>query len=77
MDTDEELSKKTTKKEKGKTWFYIHFCCYLVVNIGLITYWWTKTDIPGLIAIMSGTLFGWGVGVVAHFIGVFFSSTNK
>jgi DMSO/TMAO reductase YedYZ heme-binding membrane subunit len=77
MEKDEELIKKATKRAKGKTWFYIHFVCYLVVNIGMFAYWWTRTDLSGLIAIMSGTLFGWGIGVVAHFIGVFFGSSDK
>jgi hypothetical protein len=77
MDKDEELMKKTTKRAKGKTWFYIHFACYLVVNIAMIAYWWTRTDVTGLIAIMSGPSLGWGVGIVAHFIGVFYSSSDK
>jgi flagellar biosynthesis protein FliR len=77
MDKDEELMKKTTKKAKVKTWFYFHFACYLIVNIGLTAYWWGKTDLSGYIAIMSGTLFGWGIGIVAHFIGAFFGSSDK
>ena len=77
MDKDEDLMKKATKRVKGKLWFYIHFTCYLVVNIGLLAYWWTKTDFSGLIAIMFGSLFGWGIGIVAHFIGVFFGSGDK
>ena len=77
MDKDEELRGNTTKRAKDKSWFYIHFACYLMVNIGLIAYWWTKTDLSGLIAIISGTLFGWGIGIVAHFIGVFYGSSDK
>ena len=77
MVEDEELNKKATKRSRIKTWFYIHFTCYILVNIGLFVYWWPKTDLPGFIAINSGTLFGWGIGVVAHFIGAFFSPSNK
>ena len=77
MDKDEELMKHATKRAKGKIWFYIHFACYLVVNIGMFAYWWTRTDVSGLIAIQSGTLIGWGVGIVAHFIGAFFGSNDK
>ncbi len=69
--------KKATKHGKSKKWFYIHLACYLVVNIGMIAYWWTKTDLSGLLAIMSGSVFGWGVGIVAHFIGVFYTSSDK
>lgn len=78
MVNDEELLKKATKRAKDKAWFYFHFACYLVVNIGLFAYWWTRTsDLSGLIAIMSGSLFGWGIGIVAHFVGVFFGSSDK
>jgi hypothetical protein len=77
MDKDEELMKKATKKVKNKTWFYFHFACYLIANIGLTAFWWGKTDLSGYVAIMSGSLFGWGVGIVAHFMGVFFGSSDK
>ena len=43
----------------------------------MFAYWWTRTDLSGLIAIISGTLFGWSIGIVAHFIGVFFGSSGK
>jgi hypothetical protein len=29
------------------------------------------TDLMGLLSIVSGTVFGWGIGVVAHFVSVF------
>lgn len=69
--------KKGTKQAKNKMWFYIHLACYLVANIVMIAYWWTKTDLSGLLAIMSGSVFGWGVGIVAHFVGVFLTSSDK
>lgn len=77
MDTDEELTKKATKRARMKIWFYIHLACYLVVNISLFAYWWTQTDLTGVIMIQFGSIFGWGVGVIAHFIGAFFGSGDK
>jgi len=72
MVTDEELMHIARKQAKDKAGFYIHFSCYVVVNIGLFVLFWTIAH-PGvsIIVIMFGTLFGWGVGIVAHFMSVF------
>ena len=74
MVSDEELKKDARKRSRAKMGFYIHFACYLVVNIALLLTWivyFKVTDLMGLLPIVSGTLFGWGIGIVAHFVSVF------
>ena len=59
----------TIKKEKRG--FYIHFIIYLIVNCLLFIQWWYITGGEGF-AWPITTTFGWGIGIVAHFIVVFF-----
>jgi len=75
--TDEELMKRAAKRVKDKTGFYIHFCCYVVVNIGLFVFFWTTvTAGTNLMPILFGPLFGWGIGIVAHFASVFLGPSD-
>jgi len=74
MATNEEEKQKARKRSRAKLWFYINFACYLISNITLLTVWivyYKVTDVMGLLAIVGGTLFGWGIGIVAHYISVF------
>ena len=74
MASDEEVLEITRKQAKARLGFYIHFACYLVVNIALIITWivyYKVTDVMGLLAIVGGTLFGWGIGIIANFVSVF------
>ena len=77
MDTDEQLMKKAEKRVKDKTGFYIHFACYVMVNISLFIFYWSILK-PGtnLIPMFFGPLFGWGVGIVAHFVAVFMGPSD-
>ncbi len=80
MVTDEELMQIARKKAKDKAGFYIHFACYLIVNISLILTWtvyYKETNIMSLIAIVGGTVFGWGIGIVAHYFSVFVGENEK
>jgi hypothetical protein len=80
MRSDEELMNLARKQARDKIGFYIHFACYLVVNITLIIMWtvyYKVSDVMGLLAIVGGTLFGWGIGVVAHFFSVFGGPSEK
>ena len=68
MPTDEELRAIARKSAEEKVGFYIHFTVYVIVNALLIVFWYyTGAGFPWFIF----PLFGWGVGVAAHFIGVF------
>ena len=80
MVSDEELMLIARKKAKDKAGFYIHLACYIIVNIAVIIIWtmyYKVTDVMGLIAIVSGTVFGWGIGIVAHYFSVFVGENEK
>ena len=66
---EKEMTDKAIVKEKRG--FYIHFVIYILVNIGLYAQWWYMTDGEGFAWPITTTL-GWGIGIVAHFIVVFF-----
>ena len=78
MTTDQELMEIAGKRVKDKTAFYIHFACYVMVNISLFIFYQSIIE-PGtnLIPIFFGPLFGWGIGVAAHFIAVFAGVTEE
>jgi len=69
MVKDKEINDKVIAKEKR--WFYIHFIIYLIVNIGLYAQWWYMTKGEDFAWPITTTI-GWGIGIVAHFIAVFF-----
>ena len=56
---------------KEKRGFYIHFIIYILVNILLFVQWWYITDGVGFPWVIT-TTFGWGIGIIAHFIAAFF-----
>ncbi len=73
MVTDEELRKKAKKKAKEKIGFYVHFLIYFLVNAFLYAQWfWINKGegFEGYLSVIPMTV-GWGIGVLAHFIGVF------
>ncbi len=68
MPTDEELRAIARRSAEAKVGFYVHFSIYLIVNALLIVFWYvTGAGFPWFIF----PLFGWGVGVAAHFFGAF------
>lgn len=80
MTNDQELMEIARKRVKDKTGFYIHFACYVMVNIALMALWWSTgvfDDGTNVVALLFGPLFGWGVGIVAHFIAVFAGETEE
>ena len=70
MVTDEELRNKAKEKAKEKIGFYIHFSIYILVNIFLFAQWFWMTEGTGFPWVIPTTV-GWGIGILAHFIGVF------
>lgn len=70
MLSDEELRKSAEKRIEKNIGFYIHFCIYIMVNL-VIFLIWLFTGGPGSFPWFIFPLFGWGIGIVAHFIGVF------
>ena len=78
MVTDEELMEIARKRVKAKIGFYVHFACYVLVNISLFILYRSIFDPDtNLIPILFGPLFGWGIGIVAHFISVFAAPTEN
>jgi hypothetical protein len=73
MESQEELRKKAEKRAEEKMGFLAHFGVYILVNLLLILVWWFNNGgdvFPWFIF----PLIGWGIGLGAHFIGVYAGS---
>jgi hypothetical protein len=70
MTSDEELRKIARKTAENKASFYVHFVVYIAVNIFLIAIWAATSGIDSFPWFVF-PLFGWGIGVAAHFIEAF------
>lgn len=70
MPSDEELRQIARKTAEEKAEFYTHLGVYIGVNLFLIAIWWV-TGGPGTFPWFVFILFGWGIGLIAHFFGVF------
>ena len=75
MSSDEELRRKARLRAYAKLGFYIHFGVYIGVNVMLFFIWWFtrgNTSIPySSFPWFIFPLVGWGIGIVAHYLGVF------
>jgi uncharacterized protein (DUF486 family) len=70
MPDEEELRRRARNIAEEKTGFYTHLGVYAGVNLFLIVIWWV-TGGPGTFPWFIFILFVWGIGLVAHFFGVF------
>jgi hypothetical protein len=67
--SEEEIYSKARKRVEEKKGFFSHLAVYVVVNAVLVLLWaFTSHGYPWFI----WPLGGWGVGIVFHFLGVFF-----
>jgi hypothetical protein len=66
--SDKELYEQARKRVAEKKAFFTHFLTYIVVNSGLF-FIWLMTD-PGGYPWFIWPIFGWGIGLVFHFLGV-------
>jgi len=73
MPSEDELRKKAEKRAEERLGFYIHLGIYAIVNLFLIAIWWFTGGI-GTFPWFIFPLFGWGIGIVAHFIAVYIST---
>jgi hypothetical protein len=73
MTSDEELRKKAKKRAEEKMGFYTHFTIYILVNLLLYAIWWINHG-PSTHPWPIWATLGWGIGIVAHFLGVFVGS---
>jgi len=68
MNSEDELRREAHERAKKKAEFYGHFGIYLAVNAFLVVLWWA---IGGGFPWFIFPLFGWGIGIAAHFIDAF------
>jgi hypothetical protein len=71
LSTDEELRRKARQRAEAKIAFYIHLTVFSVVNAFLIAVWWFTGGYQGVFPWFVFPLFGWGIGLVAHYLTVF------
>jgi len=69
MISEEELRAKARKRAEDKIGFYTHFAVYIAVNAFIIMIWYVTSG-PNSFPWFIFVLFGWGIGLVAHGIGV-------
>ncbi len=68
MTNDEALMALARKRAQDKIGFYIHFTVYVAVNALFIVIWWfSGISFPWFLFPLGF----WGIGIVAHFMGVF------
>lgn len=74
--TEEELRRKAEKIAEDKVGFQIHLGIYIAVNLFLIAIWYfTSFPHGSVFPWFIFPLFGWGVGIVGHFLGVYRGGT--
>lgn len=76
MISEEELRKKAEKHVEEKVGFYIHFAVYIMVNLLLVTIWYTSTGPKSFPWFIYVTV-GWGIGIVVHFVAAFAGGSYK
>ena len=67
-----ELEILARRRAEEKIAFYTHLVIYVVVNVFLVIIWYTfsRNGFPWFIF----PIFGWGIGISAHFLQAFSSS---
>lgn len=83
MMDDNELRKKAEKRAEEKVDFLVHFTIYVCVNSLLALVWYFNGGSAWIVG--KGDIFpwfifpllGWGIGLAAHFFGVFATPNLK
>ena len=70
MPTVDELWQIARESAKEKVGFYTHLAVFVAVNLFLIALWWATTG-PQSFPWFIFPLFGWGIGLAAHYVGAF------
>lgn len=69
---EEELRTRAEKIARDKLGFQVHFAIYIAVNLFLIAIWYfTTTPFGSVFPWFIFPLFGWGIGIVGHFLGIY------
>lgn len=71
MEDDQKLYLRARKHAENKAGFLIHLLIYAAVNAFLVVTWWTTSGL-GTYPWWWFVTAGWGIGVVGHFVAVFF-----
>ena len=74
MSSDDLLKKRARRKAEEKSDFYVHLGVYFAVNLFLIVMWYFTLGPDGFPWFIF-PLFGWGIGIVAHGVSVFFGES--
>lgn len=75
---DEELRSKAEKIATEKIGFQVHFTIYIAVNLSLIAGWYfTGTPHGTSFPWFLFPLVGWGIGILAHFLGAYYGEPHK
>lgn len=70
--TEEELRSRAEKIARDKIGFQVHFGVYIAVNVFLVAIWYfTVTPHGSVFPWFIFPLFGWGIGIVAHFLAAY------
>lgn len=70
--TEEDLRRRAEKLAKDKVGFQIHFGIYIAVNLFLVAIWYfTSFPRGSIFPWFIFPLFGWGIGIVGHFLAVY------
>lgn len=56
--------------KSARTGFRIHLFVYLAVQVLLVATWWFTSNNGEVMPWFIFPLLGWGIGVVAHYLGV-------
>lgn len=65
---ENDLEEVARKRVQARMSFVVHFAMYAVANVGMFAIWFLSgRGYPWFL----WPLMGWGIGVVAHFIGIF------
>lgn len=70
MLTEEQIVTTARKRAEEKVGFLVHLGMYVVVNAFLIWLWWWPTG-GNAFPWFAFPMFGWGIGLVAHFLAAF------
>ena len=70
MPTEDELRQIARESANEKVGFYSHLAAYVGVNLFLAALWWTTSG-PGTFPWFIIVTFGWGIGLVSHYVGAF------
>lgn len=75
--TEAELRERAEKIARAKAGFFVHLAIYIAVNAFLAAIWYfTVTPHGSVFPWFIFPLFGWGIGIVAHFVATYFGESR-